>query len=599
MTGHSAHGRGHRAFALSLALLVSLAAGLALHLSGAAQRLELDTIDARYQQREPSTPPGIAVVAIDDVTFDELDMRWPFPRFRHARVIDRLTAADAATIVYDVQFTEPSKNPDEDFRLYDAVAASKRTILATTEFDDAGRTNVLGGDENLAAADARAGAANLPSGSGEVIRRFPHSLSGLESLAVAAAERLTGREIPVSIFEEGGAWIDYAGPPGTIATYPFSRVLRGQIPAEAFRGKVVVVGVTAPSLQDIHSTPTSDVRQMAGPEVQANAVHTALHGLRLRSAAAWINLLIVLAAAVIVPLLAWRFRLVPALAAGLAVGVGYAAGAVVLFNRGTVVAMAVPLLTLALSMAATVVAQYLGESRARRFWARYSRVLEEQVAARTEELRTAHREILERLGQAVEWREVETGRHVERVSRLAESLALEVGVAPREAEIIRLGAALHDIGKIGIPDRVLLKDGALDEEEWAVMRGHTTIGAEILAGSASPLVQAAELIARTHHERWDGTGYPSGAAGEDIPLPGRICAIADVFDALLSTRSYKDGWPLEAVLGEIREQAGRQFDPRLVEAFTRIAPQMFDELGYGAPADAPVREPRAGTLRTP
>ncbi|MFN8124181.1 MAG: CHASE2 domain-containing protein [Thermoleophilia bacterium] len=582
----------HRSFALLIAVLVTLAAGLALDFTGAAGRLELDSVDARFPMRTGTTPPEVALVAIDDVTFDELQRRWPFPRTVHARMVDALTAAGARTILYDVQFTEPSKNPDEDYALYDALDRSRRVVLATTEVDEQGRTNVMGGDENLRAAGARAGAAYMPTDAGGVIRRFPHAVSGLESLAVAAAERASGREIPTSPFPPEGAWIDYAGPPGTVPTYSFSRVLHGRFPDDAFRGKVVVVGATSPSLQDTHPTPVSGGDPMSGPEVQANAVTTALHGLPLRSAPRWADMLTILLAAVLTPLLAWRLRLVPALVFAVLGGAAYVLGSVLAFDRGTVLIVAVPLLTLAVGLLATVVAQYLGETRARRFYARYSRVLEDQVAARTEELRTAQREILERLGQAVELREAETGRHVERVSRLSEALALEVGIPASEADIVRLAAALHDIGKIGIPDRVLLKDGTLDEDEWEVMRAHTMIGARILAGSSSPLMRMAETIARTHHEWWDGSGYPEGLAGAEIPIVGRITAIADVFDALVSSRAYKEAWPLPAAIAELREHAGRHFDPNLVEAFARIAPRLYDELGYGAPAAAPVEAVR-------
>lgn len=470
-------------------------------------------------------------------------------------------------------------------------------VLATTEVDADGGTNVLGGDENLAAAGARAGAAYIPTDPGDVIRRFPHSASGLESIAVAGAEHASGAAIPPSAVPAEGAWIDYAGPPGTVATYSFSRVLRGAFPDDAFRGRVVIVGATAPSLQDIHATPTADDRPMSGPEVQANAVRTALRGFPLRSAPGWADLLAILAAAVLTPLLAWRLRLVTALVLASLAGAGYALASVAAFERGTVLTVAVPLLTLGTGLVATVVARYLGETRARRFYARYSRVLEEQVAARTQELRTAQREILERLGQAVEWREAETGRHVERVSRLSEALALELGLPDRDAETIRLAAALHDIGKIGVPDRVLLKGGALDDEEWALMRGHTTIGAEILGGSSSPMVRMAETIARTHHERWDGGGYPAGLAGTDIPLPGRITAIADVFDALVSSRPYKEAWPMEQAVAELRRQAGTHFDPDLVEAFARVVPRMFTELGYDAPSGPPGAAPTAAMGR--
>jgi putative two-component system response regulator len=131
-----------------------------------------------------------------------------------------------------------------------------------------------------------------------------------------------------------------------------------------------------------------------------------------------------------------------------------------------------------------------------------------------------------------------------------------------------------------VPDYVLLKDGRLTDEEREIMKLHTIQGADILAGSESPLLQLGELIARTHHERWDGAGYPRGIAGEAIPLPGRICAIADVFDALVSVRRYKAGWPLDEALDEFRRQRGHQFDPQLVDIFLTIAPALYEELHY-------------------
>jgi putative two-component system response regulator len=148
---------------------------------------------------------------------------------------------------------------------------------------------------------------------------------------------------------------------------------------------------------------------------------------------------------------------------------------------------------------------------------------------------------------------------------------------PREAELLRHASALHDVGKVGVPDSILLKPGKLDPEEWATMQSHTTIGASILSGSTSPLVQLAETIALTHHERWDGSGYPQGLAGDDIPLAGRICAICDVFDALLSSRPYKDAWPIAEVLAELERQRGSQFDPRLIDVFLPLARELHRE----------------------
>jgi response regulator RpfG family c-di-GMP phosphodiesterase len=150
-------------------------------------------------------------------------------------------------------------------------------------------------------------------------------------------------------------------------------------------------------------------------------------------------------------------------------------------------------------------------------------------------------------------------------------------MTPADAELLRHASALHDVGKVGIPDEILSKPGPLDAGEWETMQTHTTIGASILSGSASPLVQLSETIALTHHERWDGTGYPRGLSGEQIPLAGRICAICDVFDALLSERPYKSPWPYRDAVAEIASEAGSHFDPELVEAFLVIAPELHAE----------------------
>jgi putative two-component system response regulator len=196
------------------------------------------------------------------------------------------------------------------------------------------------------------------------------------------------------------------------------------------------------------------------------------------------------------------------------------------------------------------------------------------VRERTRELVETQIELVERLAQAAESRDTETGAHVERMSRMCGRVARELGHTPAEAERLRLAAALHDIGKLAIPDRVLHKPGRLDADEWALMQSHTTAGADMLAGSRTPLVQLAEQIARSHHERWDGTGYPQGLAGEAIPLAARISALCDVFDALISRRAYKDAWPLDDAVEAILRERGRHFDPAVVDAFERLVPEL-------------------------
>ena len=201
--------------------------------------------------------------------------------------------------------------------------------------------------------------------------------------------------------------------------------------------------------------------------------------------------------------------------------------------------------------------------------------LEHLVAERTRELEDTQMEVLSRLSRAAELRDDDTGMHVCRVSEYAAILALEYGLTPEHCELIRRASPLHDIGKIGIPDRILLKPGKLDDQEWLVMKSHVTVGARILEGSTSEVVKLAEVIALSHHERWDGRGYPAGIAGADIPLEGRIVAICDVFDALSSERPYKKAWPVEQAVAEIDKCGGSQFDPELVACFLRVLPEIL------------------------
>ena len=200
--------------------------------------------------------------------------------------------------------------------------------------------------------------------------------------------------------------------------------------------------------------------------------------------------------------------------------------------------------------------------------------LEEKVEERTQEVREAHRqleeshvEILNRLSIAAEYRDDQTGRHTRRVSEVSALLARALGLPARQVSLIWRAAPLHDVGKIGIPDAILLKPGRLTPEEAEIMRSHTIIGGNILSEGRSDLVRIAHQIALTHHERWDGAGYPHGLGGDAIPIEGRIVALADVFDALTHGRPYKPAWPVEQAIAEIERQKHEQFDPRVVDAF--------------------------------
>jgi response regulator RpfG family c-di-GMP phosphodiesterase len=190
------------------------------------------------------------------------------------------------------------------------------------------------------------------------------------------------------------------------------------------------------------------------------------------------------------------------------------------------------------------------------------------------EVEDTQREIVYRLSEAVEQRSVETGNHVRRIAFICYELAKAYGLSELEAEKLMFAAPLHDVGKVGIPDNILNKPEGLNEQEWRVMQTHASIGFNILKGSKRAIVQAGAIIARDHHEKWDGSGYPDGKQGEQIHIYARIAALADVYDALRHRRCYKDAWTLEQVLVEIDSQAGKQFEPKLVAVFKSIVPKL-------------------------
>jgi putative two-component system response regulator len=198
-----------------------------------------------------------------------------------------------------------------------------------------------------------------------------------------------------------------------------------------------------------------------------------------------------------------------------------------------------------------------------------NRILDQRVRERTHALENAQLELLHRLALAAEYRDDNTGRHAQRVGELAAILARSVDFSEGDAQLIRMAAPLHDLGKIGMPDRILLKPEKLTAEEYELIKTHTTIGARMLSGSKFPVVQLAEKIALDHHERWDGNGY-RGLPSEAIPIEARIVSMADTFDVLTHERPYKRAWQVDDAVAEINSQRGRQFDPRLVDAFTEL-----------------------------
>ena len=201
-----------------------------------------------------------------------------------------------------------------------------------------------------------------------------------------------------------------------------------------------------------------------------------------------------------------------------------------------------------------------------------ARVRNHLSLVRMEALRASRLEIVQRLGLAAEYKDNETGLHVIRMSHFARLLGLAAGMTETEADDLLHAAPMHDVGKIGIPDRILQKPGPLDPEEWKIMQSHALIGAEIIGEHHGGMLALARNIALSHHEKWDGSGYPYGLAGEAIPLEGRICAVADVFDALTSVRPYKKAWTEEEAIKLLVDQKGKHFDPALVDLFIAQMP---------------------------
>ena len=289
--------------------------------------LERQTIDLRFSLRgDEAAPPEVVVVKVDDVTFQEMPKyRWPYPRTLHAKLLDRIRRGNPAAVAFDIQFSELGTTREDNALGFALLRARGKTVLVTTEVDEKGRPNLIFNEAALEQLGARAGSANFETDPDGIIRRFPYSVEGLKSFGVVAAEVASGRTIPREAMGADVQWIDYAGRPGTITSYSYSRVLNGQVPLSAFKDKVVVVGATAPSLQDIHATPRG--AEMSGPEVQANAVATALAGFPLRSLSTGWNIVLIVALGLLVPLVSLRAGPLVAVAVGI---VGYA-----LFSLGT------------------------------------------------------------------------------------------------------------------------------------------------------------------------------------------------------------------------------------------------------------------------
>jgi adenylate cyclase len=380
------------AMALAVAALAG-AAGLGAYAAGLLDRLELASVDALYAVRDdPPKAKGVAVVAVDEHTLNELQVRWPYRRTKHAQIIDRLHKLGVRAIAYDMQFTEPSANVEDDYALVDAIDRARKIpiVLATTEIDEDGKHFVLGGEENIRAIGATVAHAEQATDGDGVVRRYLVENEGYETFAAAAAREALGRrtlDVPRT------EWIDFAGVPGAVATVSFSDVLQNKVPAGLLKDRVVVVGATAPTLHDLHATATSGDGFMNGPELQANAIQTLLRGAPLRNAPEPVNVLFILLAALAGGLgLAAPRRFIHGRVVGVVLGVvapvlllaGLGAAIVVAFAAGTVlpVTYSIAAFTLSLMLTSALLLSYERHERARqRLRDAFARFVPEQAVS--------------------------------------------------------------------------------------------------------------------------------------------------------------------------------------------------------------------------
>ncbi|HXR27969.1 MAG TPA: adenylate/guanylate cyclase domain-containing protein [Solirubrobacteraceae bacterium] len=384
--------------AAALLIVAALAGGLGVlaYATHLLRRSEFQTIDARFSIRGARGAPGdVVLVLIDDRTFAELTRlglhsEFPFPRRYEAQVVDNLRRAGAATIALDIEFAHETDERD-DLALFEALGrANGRTVLAATMIAPGGRTEVLGGPEHLREVGARAAEAILHNDSDGAVRRFDYGHNGLQSFPVVTAEVATGRRIRPSLFEDGSLPIDFAGPPSTFTAISFSDVLQGKFPPGLFRGKTVIVGASAPVLQDVHTTATSGSSVMPGPEILANATVTLLRGVPLRTAPGWLNVLLILGLGAAVPLGSMRVRRWRSLLDAVALAAVFTVAVQIAFNSGVILSYVYPMLALALATLGTLGVLYVRETiereRVRDLFSRFvPRDVVEQVLASADE----------------------------------------------------------------------------------------------------------------------------------------------------------------------------------------------------------------------
>ena len=382
---------------LAVATATTIALGLLAYSAGLLYPLEAHSINTRFSIRgsRPALGKDFVVVGVDEHTFDYFNRHppanWPFVRRYHAVVINHLLAAGAKVIAFDIEFTQAT-DPRDDDALIEALGRARPTVLATESVAKNGTTGVLGGPPTQKQFGVHPGDSIVVPDSQGVIRDMQQSYQGLDTFPVAIASLYAGHAIGPGLF--GGASarvpIDYPGPPGTVAYLSYANVYTGRFPAAAVRGKVVIVGATAPKLQDVHSAATSGSELMTGPEIQADSAATALAGIPLRNAAGWLNVLLIIFFAAATPLLSMRLRLALTMFTSVLLAALFTVGAQIAFNRGTILAYTYPLLAMVLAIIATLSIVLLGEAferqHARDIFARFVPPgVVDEVLARTDD----------------------------------------------------------------------------------------------------------------------------------------------------------------------------------------------------------------------
>jgi adenylate cyclase len=347
--------RLHRRLLLATAIL-AVGAGLAAYFSDVLERANLSSVDWRFDVRGEREPPrDVLFVKLDDRSFDVLKEQSPVRRRRYATAIDRLKAAGARVIAVDVQFTEESPNPDDDNLLIESVRAAGNVVLATSEIGEGGTTRIFGGGEGLEYSRATPAHILVPNDPGGIVRRMSLAERGLVSFSLAAAEKFRGGRIVVPEGRGETPWIDFAGPPGRVRSVSLSDVVTGRFDPAIARGRIAVIGSSAPSLQDLQPTATSEEDDMPGAEIHANAIDTILRGFPLRDGPGWLDVLIIVLAGALAPLGTLGLGIVRGLLLTLGVTIAVAVGVQLAFDEGVIVSIVYAAGALVVATIATIV----------------------------------------------------------------------------------------------------------------------------------------------------------------------------------------------------------------------------------------------------